>query len=125
MAERRVVFSLTPTYDTPVANLERIPAMVQDIIEGQDLTRFERAHFHAFGDSALMFKIAYWVLSPDHDTYMDIHQAINFGILRAFHREGIEFAFPTQTLYLPNLNEALSASAAPVFQRLRASAGAG
>lgn len=71
MAERRVVFSLTPTYDTPVANLERIPAMVQDIIEGQDLTRFERAHFHAFGDSALMFKIAYWVLSPDHDTYMD------------------------------------------------------
>jgi small-conductance mechanosensitive channel len=72
--------------------------MVQDIIENQeDLTRFERAHFHAFGDSKLMFEILYWVLSPDHDTYMDIHH-INFAILRAFEREGIEFTFPIQTL---------------------------
>lgn len=64
------------------------------------------------------------MLSPDHDTYMDIHQAINFGILRGFQREGIEFAFPTRTLYLPGLTEAVSASAAPEAQRLQASAGA-
>ena len=71
-----------------------------------------------------MFEIVYWVLSPDHDTYMDIHQAINFDILRAFEREGIEFAFPTHTLYLPDLKAAMGVSSAPVLQRLRTSAGA-
>jgi MscS family membrane protein len=123
MAERRVVFSLTPTYDTPVTKLERIPSLVREIVDGQARTRFERAHFHAFGDSALMFEVVYWVLSPHYDTYMDIQQAINFGILRAFQREGIEFAFPTQTLYLPDLKQAIGASTAPT-PHLRASAGA-
>jgi small-conductance mechanosensitive channel len=71
-----------------------------------------------------MFEIVYWVLSPDHDTYMNIYQAINFAILRAFEREGIELAFPTQTLNLPDLKAAMGVSSAPVLQRLRTSAGA-
>jgi small-conductance mechanosensitive channel len=125
MAERRVVFSLTPTYDTPVAKLERIPSLVQAIVEGQDLTRFERAHFNAFGESALLFEVVYWVLSPDHNTYTDIHQAISFAVLRTFQREGIEFAFPTQTLHLPDLKAALPVSSTPALQRLRASAAGG
>lgn len=49
MAERRVVFSLAVTYDTPTKTLERIPALLQDIIERQESTRFERAHFQRLG----------------------------------------------------------------------------
>ena len=39
------MLSLAVTYDTPTETLERIPAMLQDIIELQEHTRFERAHF--------------------------------------------------------------------------------
>ena len=94
MAERRVLFTVRPTYQTPIDKLERIPALIEEIIEDQGLTRFERAHFHGFGESALVFEVVYWVLSPDHNTYMDIHQTINFGIMREFERRGIEFAHP-------------------------------
>ncbi len=40
------------------------------------------------------------VLSPDYNQYMDIQQAINLAIHEAFEAEGIEFAYPTQTLFL-------------------------
>ena len=72
---------------------------------------FERAHFVGFGDSALIFEVVYWVLTPDHNSYMDIHQAVNFAIMRKFQQEKIVFAYPTQTLHVPALKEALCAGA--------------
>jgi uncharacterized protein YeaO (DUF488 family) len=35
---------------------------------------------------------------PDYALYMDTQQAINLEILHQFEREGIRFAYPTQTL---------------------------
>ena len=47
-----------------------------------------------------MFETVYYVLSPDYNTYMDIQQAINLQIFEKFGETGIEFAYPTQTLYV-------------------------
>jgi small-conductance mechanosensitive channel len=69
-------------------------------VESQEKTRFDRSHFKAYGDFSLVFETVYYVLGPDYNLYMDIQQAINFEIHAAFEREGIEFAYPTQTLYL-------------------------
>jgi small-conductance mechanosensitive channel len=60
---------------------------------------------------ALEVEVVYWVLSGDYTVYMDCQQAINFAIFRAFEEEGIEFAFPSQTLYVPSLESALDAMA--------------
>jgi len=92
MIERRVLFVLGTTYDTPQDKLESIPGTVREVVEAQELARFDRAHFRSFGDSALEFEVVYWVLSPDYNTYMDVQQAINFAIFRAFGENGIEFA---------------------------------
>ncbi|PJA48525.1 MAG: mechanosensitive ion channel protein MscS, partial [Syntrophobacterales bacterium CG_4_9_14_3_um_filter_49_8] len=100
MYERRVVFSLGVIYQTPYDKLKTIPAMVREIIEAQEQTRFDRAHFKEFGNSSLNFEIVYWVKNPDYNVYMDLHQAINMEIFRRFEEEGIVFAYPTQTLYL-------------------------
>jgi small-conductance mechanosensitive channel len=40
------------------------------------------------------------VLSADYGRYMDAQQAINFRIHEAFEALGVEFAYPTQTLWL-------------------------
>jgi small-conductance mechanosensitive channel len=42
----------------------------------------------------------YWVQGPDYNVYMDIQQAINLDIYKQFQDAGIEFAYPTQTLFL-------------------------
>jgi small-conductance mechanosensitive channel len=100
MQERRVVFKLGVTYETQRAQLKRIPAIIRDIISRQADTRFDRCHFANFGDFALEFETVYYVLSSDYTRYMDIQQAIYFELHEAFEREQVEFAYPTQKLWL-------------------------
>lgn len=98
--ERRVTFSIGVVYETPPEKLAAIPEMIRDIIEMQGQTRFDRAHFKEYGDFSLNFEIVYYVLAPDYNLYMDIQQTINLEIFRRFQDEGIEFAYPTQTLFV-------------------------
>jgi small-conductance mechanosensitive channel len=100
MFERRVVFNFGVIYQTPYEKLAAIPQMVREVIEPQARTRFDRAHFYQYGDSSLNFEVVYYVKSPDYNVYMDIHQAVHLAIYRKFGTEGIEFAYPTRTLYL-------------------------
>jgi len=98
MQERRVVFTFGVTYQTTETQLTTIPQAVRDIINEQAGTRFDRAHFQAFGESALTFEVVYYVTNPDYTVYMNIQQAINLALLRRFREEGIAFAYPTRTL---------------------------
>ncbi len=100
MVERRVEFTFGVAYETPPDTLAAIPAMVRRVVEAQVSTRFDRAHFKAYGDFALTFEVVYFVLSPDYNVYMDLQQAINLEVVRQFRQHGIEFAYPTQTVYL-------------------------
>lgn len=100
MRERRIVFGFGVTYDTARAELERLPVLLRGIIEGFEHTRFDRAHFKGFGDSSLDFETVYYVTVPEYGTYMDIQQAINLALIDRFAEAGIEFAFPTRTLYV-------------------------
>jgi small-conductance mechanosensitive channel len=100
MEQRRVVFSLGVTYQTPAEKLERIPSLIRAAIETQESVRFDRCHFAAYGDSSLNFETVYYVESSDYAQHMDILQAVNLRIYREFAKEGIEFAYPTQTLFV-------------------------
>ncbi|MEM8534134.1 MAG: mechanosensitive ion channel family protein [Chloroflexota bacterium] len=102
MHERRIDFMLTITYDTPYEKLKEIPSIVQEIIESQEQVRFDRAHFKEYADFSLNFEVVYYVLDPDYNLYMDIQQAINLEIYRRFELEGLDFAYPTRTLYVRN-----------------------
>lgn len=98
MEQRRVHFKLNVTYDTPQDKLKAIPESVKAIIERQEDTRFDRAHFASFEEYSLCFDIVYYVLSSDYNHYMDIQQKINFAIKELFEQRNIQFAFPTQTI---------------------------
>lgn len=101
MQERRVAFEFGIAYETPQEEVERIPQLVREIVAGDKLeTRFDRAHFKSYGDSALLFEVVYYVLDPDYNKYMDIQQAINLALLRAFRERGIAFAYPTRTVHV-------------------------
>jgi small-conductance mechanosensitive channel len=100
MFQRRVVFSLGVTYQTSAEQLKLIPKIIREAIEAQSPVRLDRAHFARYGDFALIFEVVYFVLSADYNLYMDIQQTINLRIYERFAEERIEFAYPTQTLYV-------------------------
>lgn len=100
LRERRITFNFGVLYETKTALLEKIPNMVGDIVEKEEHARLDRVHFNSFGDSALNFQVVYYVTSSDYTAYMNAQQNINFAMKKAFEKEGIEFAYPTQTLYV-------------------------
>jgi len=100
MERRRVVFRLGVVYQTSAANLEEIPKIVREIIEKKEDTVFDRGHFAAYGDFSLNFEFVYFVIGSDYLKYMNTQQAINMEIYRTFEEKGIEFAYPTQTLFV-------------------------
>ena len=100
MDKRRVVFKLGIVYQTPTKQLKEIPKIIEDIIKNVKDTVFDRAHFFSYGDFSLIFEIVYYVAGADYNKYMDVQQEINFAIRDEFEKKGIEFAYPTQTLYV-------------------------
>ena len=77
MQERRVVFLIGVTYDTPPDTVARIPTMMREAIEAQQQVRFDRSHFMSYGDSALNFETVYFVMTADYLAYANINQAVN------------------------------------------------
>ena len=104
MERRRVVFKLGVIYQTPSRKLKMIPQIVKEIIEKQVDTVFDRGHFASYGDFSLNFEFVYYVTGSDYNKYMDIQQSINLTIFEAFEREEIEFAYPSQTLFVNKVN---------------------
>jgi small-conductance mechanosensitive channel len=104
MANRRVPFLLSVTYQTPYEKLVQIPTIVQEVIESVDseIVTFDRAHFKEYGEYAIRFEAVYLLTTADFRHYMDIQQAVNLGIYQRFAEAGIEFAFPTQSVIIEN-----------------------
>ena len=104
MEQRRVLFQFGIVYQTPYEKLQQIPSIVKKIIEDVEDTIFDRTHFSSYGDSNLVFEVVYYVVGSDYNKYMDIQQSINLAIFKEFETRGVEFAYPTQTLYINKTN---------------------
>lgn len=113
MERRRVVFKLGVIYETPESKLKLIPGLIKSIIENQEDVLFDRAHFSSYEASSLDFEVCYYVLSSDYTRYMDIQQHVNFRIMEEFEKLDIGFAYPTQTLYLPELEKSMRRTEKP------------
>jgi small-conductance mechanosensitive channel len=104
MYQRRIVFGLDVTYDTPPDVLAKLPGIVEAAVSAQSPVKFDRSHVSSFGESAIRIETVYYVLDPDYKIYMDTQQAINLEVLRRFTAENVKFAFPSRTLYHEGLS---------------------
>jgi small-conductance mechanosensitive channel len=100
MEQRRAIFTIGVVYGTALEKLKKIPDMITQIIVQEPLTTPDRVHFAVYGEFSLNFEVVFFVQSSDYKQYMDIVQDVNFKIYEAFEKEGIEFAYPTQTIHL-------------------------
>ena len=100
MKERRINFKIGVVYSTSLEKLEKIPEIIEKIINNVEKTTFDRAHFSSYGDFSLIFEVVYYVKDSDYKVYMDIQEKINLEIKRKFEELNIEIAYPTQSIYL-------------------------
>ncbi|RJP74896.1 MAG: mechanosensitive ion channel family protein [Candidatus Abyssobacteria bacterium SURF_17] len=101
----RRLFNVTITYDTPPDKVERAIKIIEGILENHEGMHPDfppRVFFNEFNDASLNIIVIYWYHPPDYWKFLEFGQKVNLKIMRAFEEEGIEFAFPTQTLYLAN-----------------------
>jgi len=96
MQQRRAVFTFGVEYGTPADVVARIPGVVREVIEGNEMTRFDRSHFARYGDWSLVFEAVYYVTDPGYNQYMDIQQKINLELYSRIEELGARFALPTQ-----------------------------
>ena len=95
---RRVNFPLTLVYHTPPATAARVPDILKEIVEANG-SQFIRAGFTTFAPSSLDFQLVFDVNSDDVEEMFKARHAVGIAIVERFAREGIEFAYPTQTTY--------------------------
>jgi MscS family membrane protein len=95
---RKVKFYLGLTYDTQPQELEKAKAIVQKILEENEHTQDAVIAFDSFGDFSLNIMVIYWIKkgSPIAQT----NDSVNMQILKEFNENGLDFAFPTQTVIL-------------------------
>lgn len=102
MPERRMLFKIGIAYETPPAKVARVSEIVEAAIVSVEGTRFEYCAFRSFDDSALGFEVMYFV--PDWNQarfrFVFVNDAVNRAIHAAFAEHGIEFAYPTRTVYV-------------------------
>ncbi|MBL7045465.1 MAG: mechanosensitive ion channel family protein [Parcubacteria group bacterium] len=97
--ERRSLFTIGVTYETPVEKLRAIPEMIKEIIEAEKSTKFDRVNFKTFADSSLNYDVSYYVKTTDYKEFRDIEEGISLNIIEKFQKEKIDFAYPTRTIY--------------------------
>jgi len=99
---RRTNFTIGVTYDTSGEKLRKAVAILRDVMEQHPGTDTSRAHFKSYGESALILDVAHWCRYLDYAEYLTCLEEINFEIKQRFEKEGIEMAYPTQTVRLVN-----------------------
>ena len=92
--------NLSLTYDTPTAKVQRASALLEEIYRAHPLTSDVWISFNRFDASALNIYVVHWWNGVEPKAHLAGMQELNLEIKRRFEAEGIEFAFPTQTVHL-------------------------
>lgn len=99
--KRQVDVSIT--YDTPVEKIEEGIQILKDILEnheGMDEDFPPRVYFKDMKSDCLNLFVIYWYHPPEYWEFLAFSERFNLEVMKRFGAAGIDFAFPTQTLYL-------------------------
>ncbi len=107
----RRTMNVTITYDTPLEKIQQAVEILRNLLEeegirepihpvinGDELP--PRVYFNDYNAESLNVFVIYWYAPPAYWDYMEHAQRLNLRIFEEFEKAGIEFAFPTQTIYL-------------------------
>jgi len=110
--QRRVEQVLGLTYDVNADQMDAIVTEIRRIITAQPEVDAASVlvFFRDFNESSLDVWLAYNIKDPDFARHLALRQRVNLEIMRTVTARGLSFAFPTQTMHLPE----------PIVQKLAA-----
>lgn len=101
----RRISNLTITYDSGHQGAKKALEIIKQVLSevpeiNTEPEKEPRVYFSEFNDWSLNIYMSYWVKPPDYWLYHEVNERINLEIMKRFKAEKIEFAFPSQTVYL-------------------------
>ena len=99
---RRMKHMLSVTYDTAPENIEAFCEGIRQLIQMHPYMRkdFYQVYFNEYGAASLNILVYVFWETPDWSTELRERHRFLLDILRLARQLNVEFAFPTQTLYL-------------------------
>ncbi len=99
---RRWSTRLGIAYNTPPETVDAFCEGIRELVERHPYTRKDYYHvyFNEFGAASLELLLYVFFETPDWATELRERHRLAVDVLRLAHDQGVEFAFPTQTLYL-------------------------
>lgn len=95
------------TYDTKPEKIKKALEIVKAILnnhEGMNENLPPRIYFNNLKSDSLNILVLFWYHPPDYWKFMEYSEKVNMQIIERFNEEGIEFAFPTQTVHIAGKN---------------------
>lgn len=103
LRDRRLYrFTLGVTYDTTRPQIEKLMADITAMLKASPYTHPETAFVKltGFGDSSINLLVSAYVRTNSYDTFMQMQNDLNLSIMDIMKKDGVEFAFPSTTVYL-------------------------
>ncbi|NQY13674.1 MAG: mechanosensitive ion channel [Henriciella sp.] len=105
MARRRIETVFGVIYQTDPDLAEKVPEIVAQIVKDVPAVEFDRCGMSAFGPSSLDFDLVFYSLQPDFNRAMAARSRVLLALFRGLQKNGLEFAYPTQTLFIEGMDE--------------------
>ena len=105
MARRRIETAFGVIYQTDPDLAERVPEIVAKIVKDVPAVDFDYCAMSAFGPSSLDYDLVFYSLQPDFNRSMAARSRVLLALFRGLQDHGLEFAYPTQTLFIENMPE--------------------
>ncbi len=102
---KRIFETIGITYDTSNEKIERAVKIIEEILESHDeISKDYIVNLHELGDSSINIRVNAYVKTKVFNKYLKVKEAFLMELIKKFREENIEFAFPSQTVYLAGSN---------------------
>ena len=98
---KRLFETIGVTYDTSDEKLQRAVKILEEILENMpEVGKDYIVNLNALADSAIEIRVHAYVNTKVFSTFLKIKERFLLEVIKQFREENIEFAFPSQTVYL-------------------------
>jgi MscS family membrane protein len=101
---RRIKYSIGVTYSTTRSQMIEAVTKINEMLKNHEQIHNESlmVYFDEFADSSMNIFVYCFTKTSNWEKYLQIKQDVNLKIMEIFEEIGIEFAFPSMSVYLEN-----------------------
>jgi MscS family membrane protein len=102
MGKRRITYKLGLKYSTSVDKIKKVVSEIREMLENHPAIHKQTifVYFNEFADSSLNLFLYFFTKTINWKRYLEVREDVNLKIIEIMENEGVEFAFPSTSLYI-------------------------